>query len=170
MAVVVVSGVLVIAGCGGSRKSSSASRSVSSGVSAGVAFSRCMRSHAVPNFPDPNPDGGFPTIGGPRGINVASPAFRAAEKACQHILPGAVLGASGHPSARVLKEMLVRTRCMRAHGVSEFPDPMRSPPADPGDGAVIGSNGAYFWLHRDTINYLSPAFKEAAATCGFNLP
>jgi hypothetical protein len=57
IAAVVVSGVVVIAGCGGSSKPSkpskpsSASKAASSLVSDGVAFSHCMRSHGLPNFP-----------------------------------------------------------------------------------------------------------------------
>ena len=53
---------------------------------------RCMRSHGVPNFPDPQfqtgPGGGLGVrIGGP-GINPRSPAFQAAQKACGGIFGG----------------------------------------------------------------------------------
>ena len=56
-------------------------------------MSRCMRSHGVPNFPDPQfqtaPGGGFGVkIGGP-GVNPSSPAFQAAQKACGKIFGGA---------------------------------------------------------------------------------
>jgi|ERR1700691_2244090 len=48
-----------------------------------LAFSRCMRSHGVKNFADPN----SPGVLGASGINGNSPAVQAAIKACQHLLP-----------------------------------------------------------------------------------
>jgi hypothetical protein len=53
-----------------------------------LAFSACMRKNGVPNFPDPtfNPDGS----GGlklDREV-VETPQFKAAEKACEKLLPG----------------------------------------------------------------------------------
>ena len=54
-------------------------------------MSRCMRSHGVPNFPDPK----FPSGGGVgiqlngNGIDPNSPAFQAAQKACGSIFGGA---------------------------------------------------------------------------------
>ena len=61
----------------------------SSSTSSTLAFSNCMRSHGVPNFPDPkvvsNHDGNqlvyLP------GINPQSPAFEAAAKACGGFAP-----------------------------------------------------------------------------------
>jgi hypothetical protein len=52
-----------------------------------------MRSHGVPNFPDPQfetgPGGGVGIrLGGP-GVNPNSPAFQTAEKACGGIFGGA---------------------------------------------------------------------------------
>jgi hypothetical protein len=52
-----------------------------------LKFSRCMRSHGLPKFPDPNPNGSLIfRRGGP--IDPESPRFKAAEKACQELLPG----------------------------------------------------------------------------------
>jgi hypothetical protein len=46
-----------------------------------------MRSHGVPNFPDPQFSGGGVRIGG-TGLDPNSPQFTAAQKACQSKLPG----------------------------------------------------------------------------------
>jgi hypothetical protein len=58
-----------------------------------LAMSRCMRSHGVPNFPDPQfqsgPGGGFGIRLNGAGINPNSPAFQAAQKACGSIFGGA---------------------------------------------------------------------------------
>jgi hypothetical protein len=49
-----------------------------------IAQSQCMRTHGVPNFPDPQFQGGGVRIGlGPNsGIQPSSPAFQQAVKAC----------------------------------------------------------------------------------------
>ncbi len=57
-----------------------------------LKFSACMRSHGVPNFPDPefhHSGGGVGIrIGGKgSGIDPNSPQFKAAQKTCQSILP-----------------------------------------------------------------------------------
>lgn len=60
------------------------SGSQGSSTSNEVKFSQCMRSHGVPNFPDPNPNGGI-TL--PPGMNPQSPQFQAAQKDCQSLMP-----------------------------------------------------------------------------------
>jgi hypothetical protein len=50
----------------------------------GLKFARCMRSHGVPNFPDPkvvSRSGGSERVYLP-GVNPQSPAFQTAAKAC----------------------------------------------------------------------------------------
>ncbi len=54
-----------------------------------LAFSACMRSDGVPNFPDPDFSSGATIVMGPGGaIDPSSPQFQAAQKACAHYLPG----------------------------------------------------------------------------------
>jgi len=55
-----------------------------------LEFSQCMRSHRVPNFPDPSTGPlGEQVIDLRRtGIDPSSPAFQAASDACQKIIPG----------------------------------------------------------------------------------
>ncbi|MGH3395630.1 MAG: hypothetical protein ACRDPO_13170 [Streptosporangiaceae bacterium] len=53
-----------------------------------VKFAQCMRSHAVPDFPDPALSGqSAPASGTGPVINPSSPRFEAAVRACQHLLP-----------------------------------------------------------------------------------
>jgi hypothetical protein len=66
--------------------------------------------------------------------------------------------------------MLQISQCMRAHGISEFPDPTATPPSDPRNyGAVIGRNGLFLELPK-TIDVQSPAFKQAQQVCRFQGP
>jgi len=51
-----------------------------------LKFSACMRSHGVPNFPEPEFQGGGVRLrlkAGPGGLDPRSPQFQAAQKACQ---------------------------------------------------------------------------------------
>jgi hypothetical protein len=54
-------------------------------VERALRFAKCMRSHGQPSFPDPGGGaGGHVRIGGPgSGIDLGSPRFKAAGKACR---------------------------------------------------------------------------------------
>jgi hypothetical protein len=125
-----------------------------------------MRANGVPNFPDPNPSGGF-QLGA--GIDSASPAFRTAQAKCQKLLPGGGLPRSGAPaSAQTLAKLLKIARCMRRHGVPQFPDPATSVPSNPlGSGLreVSDFDGAIL-LFPSTINMQAPAYRQALTACG----
>jgi hypothetical protein len=58
-----------------------------------LKFSACMRSHGLPDFPDPtvSSDGGLQlSLGDKRSssLNPDSPVFQTAQKACQSLMPG----------------------------------------------------------------------------------
>jgi hypothetical protein len=155
---------LLIAACGSSGDPGSSH----AGFDAGLAFSRCMRAHGVPNFPDPSSGGGGfrIQIKVGSGIDPFSPSFRAAQAACHKLLPGGGPGA-GHPSAQAKAQMLQISQCMRRHGIAGFPDPTTSPPSGPTrDSAVLGHDGVFLVI-PNTIDTQSPAFQQAATACGF---
>jgi hypothetical protein len=155
---------LLLAACGSS--SSKATAAATRGQGQLLAFSKCMRAHGVTNFPDPNGQG--LRITPSMGINPFSPSFKAAQASCRHILPFGGPGGNGHPSAQAKAQMLAISVCMRAHGVSGFPDPTTTPPSGPGNGAgVVLGRGGVFLEVPSTIDMQSPAFKQAAQTCGF---
>jgi hypothetical protein len=157
---------LLIAACGSS--SNNPSKDPAKGYSQALAFSRCMRTHGVSDFPDPKTNGrGIQLSVGPNsGVNPQDPAFQAAQKACQHLMPGGGPG-SGHPSAQDKAQMLKVSQCMRAHGIGDFPDPTTSQPSPgKGFGMAIGRNGVFLAI-PNSIDVQSPAFKRAAAACNF---
>lgn len=149
IAVAVVGSALVIAACGSSAKSTERTAG-SSAHAEGVKYSDCMRSHGVPDFPDPSPGGGFPLR--TSGINQQSPAFQSSESACAKLQPG---GNTPPPpiSAAQQAGMVANARCIREHGVPNFPDPSFGPG---GEGAGVDFQG----------NASSPAFQRAAKACG----
>jgi hypothetical protein len=55
-----------------------------------LRFSACMRSHGVPDFPDPTVvrGGAAVELGPPRGTDTNSPRFQAAVRACRAFEPG----------------------------------------------------------------------------------
>jgi hypothetical protein len=158
IALVAIGATVAVAACGSSNTTSKSAHH-----DAFLAYSRCMRSHGVPNFPDPSPGGGIQLSS---GMNPLSPAFKAAQASCHPLLPGGGPGAA-HPTAQAKAQMLKISECMRQHGVSGFPDPTLSPPSNPaGYGAIIDRGGVVVAI-PDTINAQSPAFKRAAAACKF---
>jgi hypothetical protein len=96
-----------------------------SGLTQGIAYARCMRSHGVPSFPDPRqgPNGqGYGWVLNAQ-TNPDSPQFQAAIKSCGPI-PN--LGAGGGPpplTAAQQQQYLKWAACIRAHGVPNFKDP-----------------------------------------------
>jgi hypothetical protein len=136
---------LLAAACGGSPSTSSSGSSTAGGPSTSasvVGFSRCMRSHGVPRFPDPvTGDGRLPKIS-PDILGVSSSQFNAADRSCRHLLP--TTGGTSMDSAsveqcivagvclpsvtqRLLNVELRYARCMRSHGVPNWPDPTTNP-------------------------------------------
>jgi hypothetical protein len=123
---------LLAAACGGSPTSQVAqlgstttrTQNDSSSTSAGtaLAFSRCMRTHGVPNFPDPDSQGNFP----PFETGVSKQTSMAANEGCKHLLPRR--GGTGTPQQRREKLLfaLKVARCVRSHGFPTFPDPSGS--------------------------------------------
>ena len=111
----------VSSNAGGTASSSTATGSATSRL---VAFSHCVRSHGVPNFPDPQAGASNMKFPSAQQLQVSSSELDAAETACQHLLP--VGTADQFPPAEVpilVRAMLPFARCMRSNGVPNFPDP-----------------------------------------------
>jgi hypothetical protein len=150
LAALVAVTVLGLAACG---SGSSTSLAASGGSRAAeyaklLAYSRCMRSHGVPNYPDPVSNG--------TGISVelpdsSSPQFQAAQQACRSLAPPPPTAAQ---QAQNLARALNFARCMRAHGEPNFPDPQPN-----GDVNLSGTGVAKG----------SPQFDQAMQACQSDL-
>jgi hypothetical protein len=137
-AAIIATGALVVlaAACSSPSPAGGAPAAAGSATSSSaVAYSHCMRSHGLPNFPDP-PSSGLVPKADPQELGVSSSQLQAAQRACQHLYPtnGGALGASLRqceetgdcPQAmvqRVVNDMRLLARCMRSHGVPNWPDP-----------------------------------------------
>jgi hypothetical protein len=139
---------LVVAGCGGAgspsvasvaspttntqgSSSSNSSQAAAQGNRA-IAYSHCMRSNGVPNYPDPNSNGNLPK-GNAQAFGVSTGRYQAAEQACGHLLPSGGSASltqclmTGDCPRSVVQPALEEGRtfalCMRSHGVTNWPDP-----------------------------------------------
>jgi hypothetical protein len=175
---------LLASACGGAPRSSvaqlgsSTSGTAKTGTgpaptgkyAAALAYSRCMRSHGVPDFPDPKQvaGGGIQVAGSQAGMSPSSPIFASAERSCRHLLAG-----GGQPThadrQRALTRMLHVSQCMRAHGIPGFPDPTLAPPASrSGDSDIMSNDGVWLAI-PGSIDVHAPAFERAAAACNLGL-
>lgn len=152
--------VATIAGCG---SSSSGPVGGSSRTSA-LAYVHCLRTHGVPNIPDPGAEGGIRL---PSGVNLSSPAFEAAQASCANLVPSGGAGGRRAASRQDIEQMLALSTCMRAHGVSGFPDPTLYPPSNPQQYSIAFARGGVSLLIPKSVDVASPAFKQAAGACRF---
>jgi hypothetical protein len=147
-------------GSGGGSPSTSAKTS-------GLAYSQCMRSHGITNFPDPGSNGGISISGGPGVINTNSSQYLAAEQACKSLLPS--LGTPAQQEQDYTAE-LKYAACMRTHGEPNFPDPHAPSNGAPdsqtqsGQGGNSGTNGS------NGVNPTSPQYIAAGKACQHYLP
>jgi hypothetical protein len=152
---------MLAAGCGGSAgahvaqlgskapHSSSSASAASAQVNGALAFSRCMRAHRVPAYPDPTTPGLLPkkTL---QQLGVSNSAFQSAQRACIHLATN-----GGQPSQSQVQQyrdtMLTYARCIRTHGVPNMPDPDSRGHLDIGAGT--------------DVNVDSPKFEAAYQAC-----
>jgi hypothetical protein len=82
-----------------------------------------MRSHGVPTFPDPDSSGSPPKsqVVDARKNNPSQ--FDAAQSACRQLLPNGGNGPTQAEVQRQWNDFRNFARCMRHHGVPNFPDP-----------------------------------------------
>lgn len=119
---------LLAAGCGGGGRSpgiasvASSTTATTTTQNGAFAYSVCMRAHGVPNFPDPDSQGTFPSLS---ALGLSKQTWAPADIACKHLLPNG--GGGSQETAQQQRTRLVDglsfARCMRGHGVSRFPDP-----------------------------------------------
>jgi len=182
------SAAALLAGCGGSSSSPgvahlSSSTSSSSDASGGssssseggapsqqklVAYSQCMRSHGVPEFPEPT-EGKLLVRssdhnGRVTGVNPQSSQFQVAQKACAKLAPNEGKPPSPAQQAKMQEGALKFSQCMRTHGVPSFPDPEFSSSGG-GVRVRIGGKGG-----PGGIDPNSPQFQAAQRACQSVVP
>jgi len=170
---VAVSALSLLAGCGGpsspgvatgSPTTTTPTATTSIGHHAPapslLGYAACMRVHGVPNFPDPGGKGGIPKPALVRALTeVSSSQAQAASKDCQDLLPAG--GLSGQPVRTIPvqdeQDYLHAAACLRAHGISGFPDP-------------VFAGGSVHFAIPASINTHSTRFNQARLICEKLIP
>jgi len=122
--------VALISGCGSSSPAASTGggSNITAAAQKGVKFSECMRSNGVSTFPDPNASGTFTIdeVANGTSLDTSSPTFTHALDACKSLQPAGFEG--GTRSTQQQSAALQFAQCIRANGVSDFPDPAAGQP------------------------------------------
>jgi hypothetical protein len=117
-----------------------------------LSYAECMRTHGVPNFPDPTRTNHNISFNPKADSN--SPRFSSANNTCKHLLPDE----GGMPTASQIAaettKLLEWAHCMRTHGMPDFPDPK------------IISNSHQFGVQLPGVDPRSPQFQTASKSCG----
>ncbi len=114
---------LLTAGFGGGFSTTAATTPTQTQAGA-LAYARCMRSHGVPNFPDPSSRGDDKRAVVSALQAITNSQAQAAQTACMHINGGSpgtgqdVAESQAHTAA-----IQAFARCVRSHGLPNFPDP-----------------------------------------------
>jgi len=121
-----------------------------------------MRSHGVPEYPDPNSSGQLPKItpGNEQQLGVSQTRFNTAQAACQRLWPYQAPTQAQQRSD--LAAALNFARCMRSRGLPSFPDPI----TDPSSGRVV------FVIHTRQVGFnpSSPQTLAKVRGCQHVLP
>jgi hypothetical protein len=152
---------LLAAGCGSNGSSgvanvgstTTAATTTQNGL---LAFSNCMRSNGMPNFPDPQQ-----YVGGNVKLTLhqfqgSGPQFQAAINACNQLLPPNGGSGSQETVQQVRTQVadgLSFAKCVRSHGVSRFPDP------------TAQGQLTVEMVQAQGINLHSPVVLQAVQTC-----
>jgi hypothetical protein len=139
-----------VAGLGASTPSAQSSGGTHASA---LAYAQCMRGHGLSDFPDPDSSGNIdlkslhPQPGS--DLYADDPRFQAAATACQSLRPTVSASQQQQDAAQALKW----AQCMRAHGISNFPDP-------DSNGQIRVSS-----LQAAGVNLDSPQGQAAANAC-----
>jgi hypothetical protein len=133
-----------------------------------VEYASCMRSHGVLSFPDPASFGSSTAIKAAKSqmaqiseSETSSATFQAAQRACAKDY-GPPANSTLHVSPQEMQRLLAVSRCMRAHGVLNFPDP------NPASGELTAPAG----ISRNSVQVLAAlrACRSLGQAAGLGAP
>jgi hypothetical protein len=153
---------LLAAACGGS---SPATNTFAPGATYAqvLAFAKCMRLHGVSQFPDPDREGNFnnATI---QALESNNSQDRNALFPCRSVLPNAGTGLTVEQIQQIQQQNVAdavkAAHCMRAHGITNFPDPA----------ATTGASGVNWQpvvsaMQAGKFSTSTPSYEAALKAC-----
>jgi hypothetical protein len=147
------------ASAAGAHASASPTPASSDQTAQALAFSRCMRSNGVPNWPDPDSSGGFDKarIIQAVGTSLTSPQYHqylAASAACQDLMPANMREPTQAEVQQEWTDDRDFAQCMRDAGLTNAPDPVADDHGRP-----------YFDIAGTGIDPNSPRIQAMAQAC-----
>jgi hypothetical protein len=160
-AALLAAGALAVASCGGDGEpAASAADRERESREAGLEFAQCMREHGV-DMPDPSSSRGRQAFSVGPGEDTTPEEFEAASEACAKYREKMKPPELSEEQQQEFKEAaLANARCMREHGIENFPDP------------TFGENGgAQIRIGKGSgIDPEDQEFKEAQEACADLMP
>jgi len=156
LAVVSAGTALLAAACGGGSPAPAASPGRL--YQQELTYSRCMRSHGVPDFPilKHGSNGTLVLPVSPPPGMLTAPGYDAAFRACLKL---AVVGAGSPARYRAIAlKALQQAECMRAHGITGYPSPATL------NGGIHVPDATVIGLDTHTLQ-----FQAAGQACGMRL-
>ena len=144
---------LLATACGGGSSPAASVTGGSTRAQAALAYAGCMRSHGVPDFPDPDSDGNFNI-----GSDPVTSQETAANQVCNHLL-NVGTGLNAAQTQHALGQLVKYAQCMRAHGVPNFPDPQLT------NGGIGVPSGFTFDTSGLNLDQKSPQYQAASKAC-----
>jgi hypothetical protein len=138
-----------------------------------LAFAKCMRANGVPLFPNPDRQGNFnsnnPQVqalnGGVPAQRTVSPQRNALFQ-CRSVLPNADTGLTMEQMQQIGQQnvdaAVKAASCMRAHGITNFPDPKAS---------NLNEGGGVTWqpvssaIQAGVLSLNTPSYEAAFLAC-----
>ncbi|MDE3129751.1 MAG: hypothetical protein KGL16_01235 [Acidobacteriota bacterium] len=115
-----------------------------------LRFARCVHNQGVNGLPSPLPA----PAAFKHSFTTTTPTYMSALGSCQRLIPGQQTDSQGAAHGqRQMAGMLAFARCVRAHGLSRFPDPTST------------RNLTHQMLAQAGINLHQPAVVQAADRC-----
>ncbi|AZM57029.1 hypothetical protein DMA15_34380 [Streptomyces sp. WAC 01529] len=151
-----------LTGCSGDSSAASKEKEASptSAFDRALAYSECMRSNGVPDFPDPQQDTGGVKLTPEGNADPNSEGFKKAVEACQDKAPQGLGGGGGGGGGEAIDSAKVAAwaKCLRKNGVPKFPDP------------EINGGTMNIDLVGAGVDPQSAAFTKAMQTCQSKYP
>jgi hypothetical protein len=141
------------AGDPGSGATAASSAATSPGQRA-LAYSQCMRSHGVPNYPDPVISGNSISMNvSLSSLGVSQSVLQSAQNDCAKLAPQNYVP-PGFNQAKNTAEGIKWAQCIRTHGVPDFPDPGSDGTFDVPAG--VNTSGSAFQAAQHACKSLMP--------------
>jgi hypothetical protein len=132
-----------------------------------LAFAKCMRANGVPQFPAPDRQGNFNNTQIEALENNNSQADNAIHQ-CRSVLPNAGTGLTVEQIQQIQQTNLTNAvkaaHCMRAHGITNFPDPAGTTQA-----SGVNWQPVLSAIQAGGLSLNTPSYEAAFMTCNGKL-